>query len=687
MYTNILIFGYFDQGNYGDELFKNAFGKIFAKSNLYFENLDFVKEIPNNLDLIIFGGGDLINDYFLTKFQKFFQKFDTGTIPIIAFGVGFSSRDVVINKNLKMFDFIYSRTFDSLVQLKCAQIVPFSQLCFGPDIVCCLPFVSSPTKFELKRVALIPSADRISNTQKICEHFLNLNMLTQVLIFDSKKDVCLKGLNVVSLPCENLFEQYDLIYTFKFHGLVLALMQAKFVLVHYKSFKSIDLMNRVFGEKDAENLIIYDYENRFELEKKIDYIQKNRKNLQKKICDYQSFCKIFFDTIKFDDEVFLFHDKRQFFLNTKQMSKNSKFFWGLQKNYSHDLEWLTSENIKTQLFMKPFNIKIDHSFDSNIHRFGWNFVIDNIESLDNKQKLGIQIDTFLDATNEDCVPILVPWIGFVHHPIFLPHTYSPNCFFNLYKSNFFKISKSTCQGLIVFSNYLKQKLEELDLDLQVFTLYHPMPQPAQKWKLENWLTSKTIFSLGGWLRNVFSIYLLDLPNKWVIRNKHSLPPKTFFVYETTNFFDNEKNKWLYFCNLYLKKYNRQVSSCEMDLEKDVNWHNYLQERIDSINVSDFLNNEEYDKMMTSAIIFLDLFDCSACNAVLECIMYNTPLIINKHPAIVEYLGEDYPLYFEDFDLNKIEEAHEYLQRMDKRKFSSDYFREELRKIGQEISLT
>ena len=42
----------------------------------------------------------------------------------------------------------------------------------------------------------------------------------------------------------------------------------------------------------------------------------------------------------------------------------------------------------------------------------------------------------------------------------------------------------------------------------------------------------------------------------------------------------------------------------MDLEKDVNWHNYLQERIDSINVSDFLNNEEYDKMMTSAIIFL-----------------------------------------------------------------------------------
>lgn len=49
-----------------------------------------------------------------------------------------------------------------------------------------------------------------------------------------------------------------------------------------------------------------------------------------------------------------------------------------------------------------------------------------------------------------------------------------------------------------------------------------------------------------------------------------------------------------------------------------------------------------------------MFNSSANNTILECIARNTPIIVRTNPAIVEYLGENYPLYFESLnDLNKL----------------------------------
>ena len=51
---------------------------------------------------------------------------------------------------------------------------------------------------------------------------------------------------------------------------------------------------------------------------------------------------------------------------------------------------------------------------------------------------------------------------------------------------------------------------------------------------------------------------------------------------------------------------------------------------------------------------MNALNSSANNTVLECIARNSPIIVTKHPAIKEYLGEDYPLYFNTLDeLNKI----------------------------------
>jgi hypothetical protein len=42
---------------------------------------------------------------------------------------------------------------------------------------------------------------------------------------------------------------------------------------------------------------------------------------------------------------------------------------------------------------------------------------------------------------------------------------------------------------------------------------------------------------------------------------------------------------------------------------------------------------------------MDLYDATSNNAIVECIIRNTPIIVNKLPGVVDYLGENYPLYF------------------------------------------
>ena len=71
---------------------------------------------------------------------------------------------------------------------------------------------------------------------------------------------------------------------------------------------------------------------------------------------------------------------------------------------------------------------------------------------------------------------------------------------------------------------------------------------------------------------------------------------------------------------------------------------------------------------------MDLEGASANNGVIESMRRNTPLLINRIPAVVEYLGNQYPFYFSNLDeanykinnLNLIQDTHVYLKNMDKK---------------------
>lgn len=59
-----------------------------------------------------------------------------------------------------------------------------------------------------------------------------------------------------------------------------------------------------------------------------------------------------------------------------------------------------------------------------------------------------------------------------------------------------------------------------------------------------------------------------------------------------------------------------------------------------------LDIQEYSTYLSEGIMFLNLYDVNGCNTLIECIYTKTPLIINKLPTLIEYLGEDYPFWWD-----------------------------------------
>ena len=107
----------------------------------------------------------------------------------------------------------------------------------------------------------------------------------------------------------------------------------------------------------------------------------------------------------------------------------------------------------------------------------------------------------------------------------------------------------------------------------------------------------------------------------------------------------------------------------------------LHDTENSVKVLPLCDDEAYDKLLAENIVFLCLLDASAVNTVLECIVRNTPIVINRLPALEEFLGLDYPLFYEDFheaadligDMETIRRGHHHLKGLDKQIFTLDSF--------------
>ena len=98
----------------------------------------------------------------------------------------------------------------------------------------------------------------------------------------------------------------------------------------------------------------------------------------------------------------------------------------------------------------------------------------------------------------------------------------------------------------------------------------------------------------------------------------------------------------------------------------------------NVTITSNVSNAGYDTLLSQNVVFLYLVDASACNTLIECVVRNTPIVINKLPAVVEILGDNYPLYYSSIeeasflttslvDPNNIlmNQAYNYLNSLDK----------------------
>jgi len=275
--------------------------------------------------------------------------------------------------------------------------------------------------------------------------------------------------------------------------------------------------------------------------------------------------------------------------------------------------------------------------DYGRHRSGWRFALETLRPLHDSG--GIYVDpfpehTFDEVTAKRAAPHGEPWIGFFHNPPAMPSWFvnqqSPQ---RLWENEAFQQSLKYCVGAFCLSRYHKQWLEE-HLSVPVVSLLHPAPRPQRTFSVDNFLANaeKKIVQIGSWLRKLHSIYHLPVTRlKRAIVHQHMPYIDELFAIE--------------------KK--------EYGLEPDYG----------AVQVLNFLADDEYDELLSRNIVYLELYDSSANNTIVECLVRSTPVLVNPLPAVREYLGEEYPFYFSNRtqaarkaeDIGLIVETHQYLQ--------------------------
>ena len=322
---------------------------------------------------------------------------------------------------------------------------------------------------------------------------------------------------------------------------------------------------------------------------------------------------------------------------------------GFSKLHNEIISSALRRNLETN-YEKKINVVKFNNMVFQHHRSGWMYALNSLAELHNNA--GVPLHGFLDkkfiwgnspgeALNKP-EPILEPWIGFFHSALFYPAYNGLRNPEYMFKTEQWLRSEKSCKGIFCLSEYQREWLNKIT-PVPVEVIIHPTEFPDIYFDFASFLENfdKKIIQIGNTLRKTTSIYRIKPRIKRAI----------------------------------LKSYPNSVLKKEEE---------FLGLKLDYSEVEDinYISDDDYDFLLSKNIVFLDLWDVAACNSIIECIVRNTPVLINKLPAAIEYLGEDYPFYFEDLaeaekkadDLELIRQTHEYLKNLPiKEKMTGEYF--------------
>ena len=294
-------------------------------------------------------------------------------------------------------------------------------------------------------------------------------------------------------------------------------------------------------------------------------------------------------------------------------------------------------------------------------RSGWNYAMACLEPLLAQGDDGVLFDSMIEknfcrrvqeAEAGGEIPYRRPWVGFVHVPLELPPWHDPHkSLRHISRLPVWQRSMPYCQGLLVLSAWLRDQVRQL-VDVPVLNLRHPTQVPETKFTLERYRNNRQprVIQIGWWLRRLCSIH--ELPTRSLRRTLI----KPFAEGRDLGRFESV---------LESERLSRSLPPIgEWDVD-----------------ILPRQPNETYDQLLSENIVFLHLHSASVSNAVIECIVRHTPVLVNPLPSLVEYLGESYPFYFRTLeeaaakaeDLNQVRMAYEYLAALPKQALTGDYF--------------
>ena len=251
-------------------------------------------------------------------------------------------------------------------------------------------------------------------------------------------------------------------------------------------------------------------------------------------------------------------------------------------------------------------------------RGGWGYVIgDLVSQLSVSDGVLFVSEVGMIAYND--TPILEPWVGVVHQTPVSNYPEFPDQH-RMVENESFKVSLKSCLGLYTLCSYCKDSLRALlptDCDVPVCSIPYPSAPFAEqdKFSMERFAANsdpKVLF-IGEFMRNPQAFYDLQAPPT-------------------------------------LKKVLIKASDVDFDKLFDTNLKPLKLMVNDSVELWDKqVPNEEYDKLLSENVVFLSMFDAGGCTTVVECASRGTPILINRLPAHVEFLGEDYPLFYDSLE--------------------------------------
>lgn len=367
------------------------------------------------------------------------------------------------------------------------------------------------------------------------------------------------------------------------------------------------------------------------------------------------------------------------------MRKNIKKVWNwIKSKIKKFINWLFEKNQggvsgsgSSDKTLKYSDINLVRATKDAIgvgyHRTGWPWVLDHLSTIHSKS--GIIFDDFLEQNfcyKEKPTIYKEPWVAIFHHPKNIPSfgNYRENLSV-VFESKEFKESVKNLKVAIALSDELADWLRT-QLDCDVVSMKHPINiDTTNQWDYEAWDNNKKLYQIGFYLRNTRLVE--QIPN-----------------------IDGVDIKRLWGNMDWLESYDTKVGK---------HWDNHFTDSLMCMNESyfttrynyrsaedhsvEFVLPSKYDDILRESVVIADYFECSASNVILECISGNTPIIINRLPSTEQYLGEEYPLFFNHPEeipslLCKVKEAHDYLRNLDKSDLDIDYFKKQILRVVNNI---